>query len=147
MNNKEPKYEYHLFTWGGFYNEEYQKIHNKSSGNFWFDTSEERQKFIDELKEIEERLNARYLMTSLSEGYCCGIETILHRVVEWKGKRYYSNYNLGVNYPMSAAKYFLEWKWTCGFSDFPLGEDFDYENNKPTVIQQWITGAVQEFDF
>lgn len=25
-----------------------------------------------------------------------------------------------MNYPMSAAKYYLEWKWTCGCNDYPL---------------------------
>lgn len=58
----------------------------------WFSTAAERQQFIDELKEIEENLNARHLEMTLSEGYFCRIPTILHRVVEWEGKQYYSNY-------------------------------------------------------
>jgi hypothetical protein len=41
MENTQPKYEYHLLTWGGFYNEEYLKIHNIQSGDYYFDTSEE----------------------------------------------------------------------------------------------------------
>ena len=147
MDKNQPKYEYHLYTWGGFYNEEYLKVHNKPEGNFWFNTAEERQQFIDELKEIEKKLNARSLAMTLSEGYCCRIPTVLHRVVEWEGKRYYSNHNMGMNYPMNEAKYHLEWKWTCGFNDYPLGEDFDYENNEPKVIQEWITGAEQKFNF
>lgn len=86
-------------------------------------------------------------MLVLTEGYCCRIETILHRVVEWERKRYYSFYNMGFNYPISVAKYHLEYKWYCGFNDYPLGEDFDYEANELKVIQEWITGAEQEFEF
>jgi|688.fasta_scaffold520280_2 hypothetical protein len=147
MENTEPKYEYHLHTWGGFYNEQYFKIHQKPPGDFWFDTAEARQQFIDELKAIEEKLDARHLVINLSEGYCCRTNTVLHRVIEWEGKRYYSKYDMGINYPFSAAKYHLEWKWTCGFNDYPLGEDFDYDENQPKVIQEWITGAEQELEF
>ena len=147
MKTTEPKYEYHLYTWGGFYNEEYFKIHQKPQGDFWFDTYEERQQFIDELRAIEDKLNARHLSMTLSEGYCCRTSTILHRVVEWEGKRYYSKCDMGINYPFSAAKHCLEYKWTCGFNDYPLGEDFDYDTNKPKVIQEWITGAEREFEF
>lgn len=144
---KEPKYEYHLYTWGGFYNEEHLKIHRKPRGDFWFDTNEERQKFIDELRHIEEKLNARHLGVTMTEGYCCRIRTVLHRVVEWDGKRYYSSYDMGINYPISAAKFHLKWKWIVGFNDYPLGDDFDYGNSSIKVIQEWITGAEQEFDF
>jgi hypothetical protein len=137
------KYEYYLYTWGGFYNEEYLKIHNKPKGSFWFNTKEERDSFIQELKDIENKLNAKHLAMNLSEGYCCRIETIAHRVVEYKNKQYYTTYNLGVNYPLSAAKYMIEYKWYPGFNDYPLGEDFnDYNNLK--IIQEWITGADQE---
>ena len=144
--NEEPKYEYHLYTWGGFYNNEYTKIHNKISGDYWFNTFEERQQYIDELKSIEEKLDARVLMISLSEGYCCRINTVLHRIIEWEGKRYYSEYDMGINYPFSPAKYHLQYKWKCGFNDYPLGEDFNYDNNQPKVIQEWITGAEQELN-
>lgn len=137
-----PKYEYHLYTYGGFYNNEYFKIHNKLSGNFWFDTLEERQEFIDELRTIEKELNAKHLVILLSEGYCCRISTVLHRVIEWQGNRYYSKYNMGINYPFSAAKYHLEYKWTCGFNDYPLGKDFDYVANEVKIIQEWITGVL-----
>ena len=138
------KYEYHLLTWGGFYSEEYSKIHNKPEGDFWFDTPEERQKFLDELREVEKDLNARRLAVQLTEGYCCRIRTVLHRVVEWDGERYYSQYDMGINYPFSAAKYHMEEKWRPGFNDYPLGEDFDYYKNNVTIIQEWITGAFHE---
>jgi hypothetical protein len=143
---KEPEYEYHLFTWGGFYNEEHLKIHKKPRGDFWFKTKKERQQFINELKSIERELNVKHLMMTLSEGYCCRIRTVLHRVIEWEGKRYYSKYDMGVNYPMDAAEYHLTWKWYPGFNDYPLGEDFDYYKNEVKVIREWITGAKQELE-
>ncbi len=147
MKKNKLEYEYHLYTWGGFYNEKYYKIHQKPRGNFWFKTKEERQSFIDELKQIEKELNAFHLCMNLTEGYCCRIHTVLHRVIEWNGITYYSSYDMGVNYPIESAKYHLEYKWCVGFNDYPLGEDFDYENNKIKVIQEWITGALQEFEF
>lgn len=143
-----PKYEYHLFTWGGFYNKQYFQIHKKPNGNFWFETAEERQIFIDELKAIEEKLDARHLVMTLSEGYCCRIRTVLHRVIEFENERYYSKYDMGVNYPIDVAKYHLELKWTFGFNNYPLGEDFDYasEEENIKIISEWITGASQDLD-
>lgn len=145
MKTNELKYEYHLFTWGGFYSDEYFKIHQKPSGDFWFKTEEERQTFIDELRTIEKELNAKHLLMYLSEGYCCRMRTVLHRVVEWNGERYYTSNDLGINY--HGAEFILEYKWCLGFNDYPLGEDFDYDNNDVTIIQEWITGPVQQFEF
>lgn len=144
MENTQPKYEYHLLTWGGFYNEEYFKIHNIQSGDYYFDTAEERQSFIARLYSFERQLSTNGLVIKLTEGYCCRLRTVLHRVIEWDGKQYYTQYDMGVNYPMDAAQYHLEWKWYPGFNDYPLGEDFDYENNPVKIIQEWITGAFTE---
>jgi len=135
------KYEYHLLTWGGFYNEEYWKTHGKTSGDFWFDTEEERQAYMDELKSLEWLTESPCLAIKLSEGYNCRIRTVIHRVVEWKGERHYSSNDLGANYPFNSAQFVLENKWYPGFNDYPLGEDFDYENNEVKIIQEWITGA------
>ena len=145
-NNAELKYQYHMHTWGGFYNDEYKSKHKHEPGDYFFNTDTERQAHIKELKRIETMLNAKHLMITQTEGYACNIRTVLHRVVEWKGKRYYSSYDMGINYPISAAKYHMEWKWYPGFNDYPLGEDFDYDTNQVTVIQQWITGAEQEIE-
>lgn len=139
------KYEYHLQVWGGFFNEEYLKIHNIQPGDYWFDTSEERAEFLKSLQTIERKLGANYLAFNLTEGYCCRIRTVLHRVVEWEGKTYYSTNDLGINVSFDVAKYMLEWKWYPGFNDYPLGEDFDYDNNNVKIIQEWITGADQKY--
>lgn len=144
---KNLKYEYHLLTWGGFYNEEHFDIHQEPDGNHWFDTNEERQIYIDKLNFIEKELSAFTLVTNISEGYSCRTRTVLHRVIEFEGKRHYSKCDMGINYEISAARFHLEWKWTCGFNDYPLGDDFDYESNKPKIIQEWITGAFSDFEY
>lgn len=139
------KYEYHLKTWGGFYNEEYAKIHKKAPGDFWFNTFEERSKYVQELQHIEETLHAKHLAVTMSEGYNCRTETVLHRVILYKDVPYYSTCNLGVNYSFDAANYFLTYKWVPGFNDYPLGETFDYDAaydaGEIAIHQEWITGA------
>ncbi len=135
------KYEYHLFTWGGFYNEEHFKIHKQPRGDFWFDSVEERQLFINKLRKIEDELNARSLAITLSEGYCCRIKTVAHRVFDYNGKTYYQNYDLGINYSFDVAKYFIEYKW--GFEDEKC---VAIKDDQVKVIKSWVTGADQEID-
>ena len=68
MKNKDLKYQYLLYTWGGFYNEQYQVKHKEKAGRHLFETHEERQNYIDKLREIEKILNARHLGITGSEG-------------------------------------------------------------------------------
>ena len=133
------KYEYLLHTWGGFYNKYYQEEHGEVLGYHYFDSKEERDEYLEKLKKIEIELSAFHLVTILSEGYNTREVTTLHRVIKYEGKEYYSKYELSPNYPYDAAKYHLENKWYPGFNDYPLGEDFDYENVE--TVQEWITGA------
>ena len=133
------KYEYLLHTWGGFYNKYYQEKHGEVSGYHYFDSKEERDEYLEKLKKIEIELSAFHLVTILCEGYNTREVTTLHRVIKYEGKEYYSKYELSPNYPYDAAKYHLENKWYPGFNDYPLGEDFDYENVE--TVQEWITGA------
>ena len=133
------KYEYLLHTWGGFYNKYYQEKHGEVPGYHYFDSKEERDEYLEKLKKIEIELSAFHLVTILSEGYNTREVTTLHRVIKYEGKEYYSKYELSPNYPYDAAKYHLENKWYPGFNDYPLGEDFDYENVE--TVQEWITGA------
>ncbi len=137
-----PKYQYHVATWGGFYNDNYRKIHGLSEGDFLFDTKKLRDEFIKARRKIESDLKAWSLCFTLTEGFCCNIKTVLHRVISYKGKTFYTYLDLGVNYEFSAAKYHLQWKWYPGFNDYPLGEDFNY--SKVKIIKQWITGAFQD---
>lgn len=136
-----PKYQYFLHTWGGFYNTWHQEKHGYKEGEFLFDTSAERQQYMEELEAVSEVLNAHMLATSTSEGFACDVRTVLHRVVEWEGKQYYSQRDMGPNYPLDTAMYFIEYNWYPGFNDYPLGEDFDYEAHEVKVLKEWITGA------
>ncbi len=136
-----PKYEYHVQTWGGFYNKEHAKKHKLKEGDFFFDTKEARNSFIENRRRIEKELDAHVLMIDTTEGFCSRIKTVLHRVIEVDGVQYYSQREMGFNYPFGAAKYHMEWKWYPGFNDYPLGEGFDYSGVK--IVQAWITGAWQ----
>ena len=135
------KYEYLLHTWGGFYNKKHQDKHKEVEGYHYFDTKQDRGDYLAKLRKIEKDLNVMCLVVHESEGYNTRTVTTLHRVVKWEGKEYYSKYELSPNYSYEAAKYHLENKWYPGFNDYPLGEDFDYENNEVETVQEWITGA------
>jgi hypothetical protein len=143
-----PKYQFHVLTWGGFYNDEYKEHHGLADGDFVFDTMRERTEFIDERKKIEKYLNTQGLCFSFSEGFCCNVRTVLHRVIEFQGIQYYSHNDLGVNYSFSSAARFMENNWYPGFNDYPIpfGDDFDYETADIKIVKKWITGAFQEID-
>lgn len=134
-------YKYHLSTWGGFYNEEYKKVHNKEKGDYLFDTYEEREAYIQELKTIEKDLNTKYLAISRTEGFNCHIRTVLHRVCELNGTLYHTTCDMGINYPYDAAQFHMQWKWYPGFNDYPFGESYDYNSEEYTIVQEWIEGA------
>lgn len=137
-----PKYRYHVKTWGGFYNDEYRAIHGLEEGDFLFDTEEGRDKFISHLKEIEDRLDARSLVTHTTEGYHCDVHTTCHRICEWEGVEYYTTYNLGVNYDKASADFWMDNKWYPGFNDYPLGRDFEHYDSKGFKVKaEWVTGA------
>lgn len=135
------KYQYHVQTWGGFYNDEYKAIHGLSAGDFVFDTKEERREFIEKLEAIAKKMQAYHLCTSLSEGFNCNTRTIAHRVCKINGKEYHDSCDLGVNYPYDTALYWMENKWYPGFNSYPLGEDFDYENAEIEIVAEWVEGA------
>lgn len=138
------KYQYHVQTWGGFYNEEHQKIHGHKPGDFVFDTKKERNNYVHELRQIEEKLGARHLATTMTEGFNCNVRTTLHRISKFEDKVVHDTYDMGVNYPYGAASYHMEWKWYPGFNHYPFGEDFDYRKNKVEILQEWVTGAFDQ---
>lgn len=143
LTTKSPiRYQYMLHTWGGFYNKQHN--HTYKPGYYRFSTPEMRQAVIDELTATSDRLKARMLVIQCSEGYTCDTPTVLHRVIEYNGDRYYTTYDMGANYTYDAARYHLEYKWIAGFNDYPLGEAFDY--TKVTLIQEWISGAFSDLN-
>ena len=137
-----PKYQYHLKTWGGFYNDEYKEIHGLQEGDFLFDTEEEREAFIEHIEGLERTLGAYTLMLSISEGYDCTTETICYRVCEWEGEEYLTKKVLGVGYGYTIARYIMGNKWYPGFNDYPLGKGFEhYRHPEFKIKSEWITGA------
>lgn len=144
MDQECPKYQYHVQTWGGFYNKEHKRIHGLTPGDFVFDSPEERDAFIAHRRAVEQKLSACHLMVRLSEGFCCNIRTVLHRVSEYKGVRKYTSYDLGVNYSFRAAAYHMEDKWFPGCNDYPFGGDetiYDGTCADFKIVAEWITGA------
>ena len=137
-----PKYQYHVCTWGGFYNSEHKAIHGLEDGDFVFDTEQQREAFIERRKKTSKELNARSIVFSSSAGFTCDVRTVLHRVVTINGELHYSTCDMGVNYQFNVAMYHMENKWYTGFNDYPLGEDFDYDSADIKVLQEWITGAM-----
>lgn len=139
------KYEYYLYTWGGFYNEEYKNVHNEEKGAKWFNTFEERDQYIDKLKNIEKELNAKHLMMVRCEGYFTRIPVKIHRVSRYKDEYKYTSDEFWPDYGYDAAKYHLEYKWYPGFNDYPFGENFDYSirNKEFEIVKEWISGCFE----
>lgn len=134
------KYEYGLLTWGGFYNKEYQDIHDLQKGYKYFETEKERQDYLDLLHAVESQLNAKYLMSHTFGGYSCREPVTLHRVTSFEGEDYYSCDELFPDTSVQVAEYHLKYKWYLGFNDYPLGEGFDYTQEGVVVKGEWISG-------
>lgn len=144
-NHPELKYRYALFTWGGFYNKQYQEKHGHVEGRKVFDTLEERQQYLTMLQGIELAMDARHLAYTLDEGFAIDTPVILHRVTKYEDKYYYSKNVIDTfstfTDEFGGASYIMNWKWIPGFNDEPIGDsdEVDYSNHE--IIQEWITGA------
>ena len=78
-----PKYKYRLITWGGFFNEEYKKLHHLSEGQYIFDTKQERDDFEALLKAYEKKYpKARVLMIEKEEGYHVDESPAIHFILK-----------------------------------------------------------------
>ena len=135
------KYEYVLYTWGGFYNPEYQEKHKEKEGCHFFDSKGEREEYLGSLIKIENELNARSLAFIKEEGYHLRHGVTAHRVTEFNGTKYYSCRHFPPGYDYCSAVSNIENKWFVGFNDYPMGDHIDYENAKYRVVQEWITGS------
>jgi hypothetical protein len=136
------KYEYLLHTWGGFYNDQFQKLHKHNPGYYFFDTKEEREDYLGRLKEVEHRLGARRLMYSTYEGHHLrGGEIVAHRICRYKGKTSHTTREFPPGYLYDDIVDFMRHRWYPGFNDYPFGDDFDYCKNEVTVVQEWVTGS------
>lgn len=111
---KDEKYEYLLHTWGGFYNDEHKAKHGLEPGYFWFSTIGERQKFLDNLKEIEKKYDAYYLAFSFEEGKHVRYRTIARMKLVYDDKEYPYECDFGFGYPVESAHYMCEYgNYSC----------------------------------
>jgi hypothetical protein len=130
-------YQYGLTTWGGFYQPEYR--HYFVSGDFFFNTKLERDAYIEVVLEAARRLG-KIAAFDTFEG--CNVQkTVLNRLSEWEGERVHTHRSMFYRQSLGSCLYHLAHKWYPGFNDYPFGEDFDYEKNKITIIDEWIEGS------
>ncbi len=138
---KNLKYEYSLKTWGGFYNEYHKAIHKEEEGDHYFSTEVERDEYLKKLKKISGSEISKTLVSNKDEGYHVRDLPTAHRVIRIDGKEYYSSRSGFSSHTLDNMVYMLEHTWTTGFNDYPLGEDFDYDNADIEIVQEWITGS------
>lgn len=114
MDFSNEKYEFVLHTWGGFYNDENKAKHGLEPGYFWFDTAEDRQKFLDSLREIEKKFDAKYIAHNFEEGQHVRYRTIARMTLVYNNKAYQYEEDFGFAYPVSAAhSMFEEGNYSC----------------------------------
>lgn len=142
-----PKYQYYLKTWGGFYNDCYTKIHGYLPVEMYFNSLEEREDYLNNLKTIEKELGAKHLAYVEAEGYHISEPVVLNRISRYDNKDYYSSNKLTPGFELSTALYIMDWKWYPGCNDYPLGEEHDYEKNPVQIVKEWITGGVDTTEF
>lgn len=96
QNNSDIKYQFSVVTWGGFYNEEYKRIHGYEEGKKVFDSKQEREEYINKLQLTETELSAHHLAMTFDEGFTVNTSVTLHRVIKLKDKFYYSKNEVNV---------------------------------------------------
>lgn len=140
-----PKYEYFLHTWGGFFNKGNKGVHGYKGGTQYFDDQHTRDLILQNMQKACKELDTRdaILCFKVDEGYHVRKIPVCHRVVEYKGERFYSTRKWHWPESIDVLQYSMEYKWYPGFNDEVVeeetGEEVDY--SQVTVIQEWITGA------
>jgi|GEM_PF-2971601 hypothetical protein len=94
---------YLLKTWGGFYNEEHAVKHGKKSGYYWFETEKEIDAYIEELKNLEIKYDAKMLVYKKETGKFINHKTICKIVFEYLDTQYHIIYDFGYNFSRESA--------------------------------------------
>ncbi len=139
---KTPKYEYGLYTWGGFYNNGNVAIHgHKDRGLMFFDTKKQRDEHLGVLQKACDSLGTSdaCLVKKIWEGFSARDLPCIHRVIELDGKQYYSKCEWHWPEEIKVLLYHKEYKWYPGFNDYSAGYNVDY--NKAVILEEWITGS------
>jgi hypothetical protein len=136
------KYQYALYTWGGFYNDNYRALHRESKGLHLFDSNSERSNYLSYLKILEEEHGYKYLAHNNWEGYDCATTPVLHRVSSFNGEEVYTHYDMNMQFDYESCKYHLN-KWYPSHNDYPFGEGFDYNQRGFKIVKEWVTGSFE----
>lgn len=98
---------YYLRVWGGFFNEEFKKIHNREPGHYWFATSEERDAFLEELRGEHKRLNAAPLVSHRESGLWTRTQHIAKMTFVYQG----NEYPIEVTHDYGRETRYIEWDY------------------------------------
>lgn len=136
------KYQYLVYAWGQIFNEQFDDVNPYESKRYLFDTEEEASVFASEIKKIAKQNKATVIVKE-QQGYFVHIQPTCHRIVEYKGNRYYSEYKWNWLETPDVLEYSMTYKWYPGFNDYTVeqetGEDVNYDEVE--IISEWITGA------
>lgn len=141
---KVPQKDYFLYTWGGFYNKHNQELHHQQEGLHVFDNEVGRETYLETLQKFRDTIKTSdcILIYKKFEGYNVQLPCI-HRISEYKGKKYYSKYCWNWLESLNVLKYVAKYKWYPGHNDEiieeQLGEKVDY--SKVKIIDEWFTGT------
>lgn len=108
MDFANEKHEYMVHLWGGFFNEEHKARHGRESGYYFFDTAEERDRFVSTLHAEEEAFDAKYLAQDNADGRHVRYKTVAKMRLVYQGKEYALEHDFGYAYPVDAAHYMFE---------------------------------------
>lgn len=116
----QAKYEYYVHFWGQlmYFLENTNTDFRVPPADQWFDTKEERDVELDRMNKISDELKL-ILCNRTSEGYLTRYEHVIESIVEYNGKIYKVENNLGYGFyndqelcPIGQyADYMKEWKW------------------------------------
>lgn len=108
MDFTNEKHEYMVHLWGGFFNEEHKAKHGREPGYYFFDTAEERNRFVATLRAEEKALNAKYLAQDSADGRHVRYKTVAKMRFVYQGKEYALERDFGYAYPVDVAHYMFE---------------------------------------
>jgi len=109
MDFTNEKHEYMVHLWGGFFNEEYRAKHGREPGYYFFDTAEERDRFLAELRAEEQALGQYATLAQKTiDGRHVRYRTVAKMRLRYQGKEYALEHDFGHAYPVDSAHYMFE---------------------------------------
>jgi len=105
---------FHLSFWGSFNNDGLAtKLLETEARDFWFETSDERQRFRERVESLAAR-HGHLVVFAESNGPLCRKRTVVVMVLRYEGKDYDLEYDFGFGYSAESAHYmFHEGNYAC----------------------------------